>query len=427
MTFLYIIVAILVFLLMILIHELGHYTAGRLLKFKINEFSIGFGKAIFSKTNKRGEKFSIRIFPLGGYCAFEGENTEKDKNNPQAFNNQKPWKRLIVLFSGAFFNFLSAIIFCFILLVSFGFDIMQIKEPPVNYHGELLQGDVIYQVDEVNVNFATNGTMIELLNKVDKSNFSLTVKRYNTETKKDERITVKNLKLYNKVKSNILFFTDEITGDNFALNTNVMFSLEEINDPQNEEIYTSEGELKEGVIGFKDAEDDYVYVLLSSGVYDQEDIGSLSKDIFVYNGDSPVYDFPAYGLYARPFGEALGQAFVLAVMMAWVVLKSLWMLITLQIPLSQVGGPVATISFIVTSTQTSIVNLFILLPLISANLAMFNLLPFPALDGAQMVFTGIEWIRKKPINQKVQTIINVGGLIFLLGFVVIVDILHFLL
>ena len=58
---------------------------------------------------------------MGGYCAFEGEDEEANEN-PDAFNNQKPWKRLIVLFSGAFFNFLSAIIFSFILLVGFGYD-----------------------------------------------------------------------------------------------------------------------------------------------------------------------------------------------------------------------------------------------------------------------------------------------------------------
>jgi regulator of sigma E protease len=157
MTIVYIVVAILIFLLMILIHELGHYTAGRILKFKINEFSIGFGKSIFSKTNKRGEKFSIRIFPLGGYCAFEGEGEKADEKNPQAFNNQKPWKRMIVLFCGAFFNFLSAIIFCFILLVSFGFDIVQIKDDSSVYQGQLYKGDVIYQVNEIDINFATMG------------------------------------------------------------------------------------------------------------------------------------------------------------------------------------------------------------------------------------------------------------------------------
>ena len=118
---LYILLAIVVLLFMIMIYELGHYTAGNLLKFKINEFSIGFGKAIYSKTKKNGEKFSIRIFPLGGYCAFEGEDEDKP-GEVGAFNSQKPWKRLIVLFMGAFFNFLSAIIFAVIFLMAFGYN-----------------------------------------------------------------------------------------------------------------------------------------------------------------------------------------------------------------------------------------------------------------------------------------------------------------
>jgi len=100
----YIIIAILVLLLMVLIHELGHYIAGKILKFKINEFSVGFGPKLLQKTKKDGEKISLRVFPLGGYCAFEGED-EEGNSSPNAFNNQKPWKRLIVLFSGAFFNF----------------------------------------------------------------------------------------------------------------------------------------------------------------------------------------------------------------------------------------------------------------------------------------------------------------------------------
>ncbi|MDD4111231.1 MAG: site-2 protease family protein [Clostridia bacterium] len=429
MTVVYIVVAILVFLLMILIHELGHYTAGKILKFKINEFSIGFGKAIYSKTNKNGEKFSIRIFPIGGYCAFEGENEAGDKKNPQAFNNQKPWKRMIVLFSGAFFNFLSAIIFCFVLLVAFGFDIMQIKGNPTIYQDKLYDGDAIYQVDGTDVNFATNGSMNELLKRLDEGEeFSLTVKRLNTETGKNEMVVVDGLYLQHKLNSNIILYDDPISGLQYALDTNKMFTEEEYSNTENDEIYDTGGNFKEGISVFEDDEGNIVYVLLSSGVYDENEIAETTNtEIYYYIGDNPVYSFPAYGLHARSFWEALGQAFILAVMMAWVVLKALWMLITFQIPLSQIGGPVATISFIVTSTQTSIVNLFVLLPLISANLAMFNLLPFPALDGAQMVFTGVEWIRKKPINQKVQGMINMCGLIFLLGFVVIVDILHFIL
>ncbi len=371
MTVLYIFIAILVFLLMILIHELGHYTFGRIFKFKINEFSIGFGKAIFQKTNKRGEKISIRIFPLGGYCAFEGENGEGDTKNPEAFCNQKPWKRMIVLFAGAFFNFLSAILFSFILLVSFGFDIYRVSNDPSLYNSELKKGDIIYEVNGKKVCFATNGTLTQLLSSQGKEqDFTLKVKRFNSSTNKDEFVTI-TVQLKQKFKN-------------------------------------------------------------------EKDASSLSEEQLADKKNASIYDIDAKGnatytlgatlnLYRRPFFEALGQAFVLAVMMAWAVLKSLWMLVSFKLSASDVGGPIATIGLIATSTQTSIVNLFVLLPLISANLAMFNLLPFPALDGAQIVFTGIEWIRRKPINQKVQGIINLCGLVFLLGLVVILDILHFVL
>ena len=72
----YIVIAVLILLFMVLIHELGHYVAGKMLKFKINEFSVGFGPKIIQKTKKNGEVFSLRAIPLGGYCAFEGEDED---------------------------------------------------------------------------------------------------------------------------------------------------------------------------------------------------------------------------------------------------------------------------------------------------------------------------------------------------------------
>ena len=82
--FLYILLAIIVLLAMITIHELGHYIAGKILKFKINEFSIGLGPKIFSKTNKKtGEVFSLRVVPLGGYCAFEGETDVEEEEGEE--------------------------------------------------------------------------------------------------------------------------------------------------------------------------------------------------------------------------------------------------------------------------------------------------------------------------------------------------------
>ena len=67
--------AILILLVMITIHEFGHYLAGKILKFKIDEFSIGFGPALFKhRSKKTGELFAFRLIPLGGYCAFAGED-----------------------------------------------------------------------------------------------------------------------------------------------------------------------------------------------------------------------------------------------------------------------------------------------------------------------------------------------------------------
>ena len=109
-----VVVAVLILLIMITVHEFGHYVAGKIFKFKINEFAIGFGPALFKHTKKNGEIFSVRALPLGGYCAFEGE--DEDKEDPAAFNNKKPWQRIIVLVSGALMNYLLAVL---VIIVSF--------------------------------------------------------------------------------------------------------------------------------------------------------------------------------------------------------------------------------------------------------------------------------------------------------------------
>ena len=83
----FIIVAILALMLMIIIHESGHYLAGKMLKFRIDEFSIGFGPAIFKRKNKKnGEVFSIRPIPIGGFCAFHGEDQEGEKDREKTAN-----------------------------------------------------------------------------------------------------------------------------------------------------------------------------------------------------------------------------------------------------------------------------------------------------------------------------------------------------
>lgn len=103
MTVLYVIIAILIFGLLVAIHEFGHFSAAKLCGVRVEEFAVGMGPALWKK--QKGETlYSLRAVPFGGYCAMTGEDGESD--DPRAFSNQSVWKRLVILVAGSFNNFL---------------------------------------------------------------------------------------------------------------------------------------------------------------------------------------------------------------------------------------------------------------------------------------------------------------------------------
>ncbi len=104
---LYIIFAILMFGVLIFVHEGGHFLAARLLGVQVNEFALGMGPVLWKKQGKQ-TLYSIRALPIGGFCAMEGEN--ENTGSPRAFCAQRAWKRLIILGAGAFMNFLTGLL-----------------------------------------------------------------------------------------------------------------------------------------------------------------------------------------------------------------------------------------------------------------------------------------------------------------------------
>lgn len=104
---------IFVFAFLVIIHEGGHFLLAKLCKVKVNEFSIGFGKELFSK-NKKGTKYTLRLVPLGGYVNLLGEEEKVDEVG--SYTNAPIYKKLAILFAGAFVNMLFAIIVFFILV-----------------------------------------------------------------------------------------------------------------------------------------------------------------------------------------------------------------------------------------------------------------------------------------------------------------------
>ena len=103
----YIIAALLVFGVLIAVHELGHFLAAKACGVRVNEFAIGMGPALWKK--QKGETlYSLRAFPVGGFCAMEGE--DETSEDPRALENQGFWAKLLIFAAGAAMNFLAGLL-----------------------------------------------------------------------------------------------------------------------------------------------------------------------------------------------------------------------------------------------------------------------------------------------------------------------------
>lgn len=158
----YILIAVLLFGVLVAVHEFGHFATAKLLGVRVNEFAIGMGPALFKR--QRGEtQYSLRVFPVGGYCAMEGE--DEDSDDPKAFGSQAAWKRLIILCAGAFMNFLTGLLLVLLLYANAKTFVTPVISgfmdgfPVVGEQG-LLQGDRIVSIDGERVYLASDISML---------------------------------------------------------------------------------------------------------------------------------------------------------------------------------------------------------------------------------------------------------------------------
>lgn len=142
-----IIYAILIFCLLIFVHEFGHFIAAKACGVKVNEFAIGMGPAFFKK--QKGEtQYSLRIFPIGGFCAMEGE--DEDSEDERAFNNKPAWQRACVLVAGPFMNLLTAMLLLVVIATWAGqptTTINKVIDGSPAYEAGLQKGDEILGID----------------------------------------------------------------------------------------------------------------------------------------------------------------------------------------------------------------------------------------------------------------------------------------
>lgn len=332
-----IIVAFLVFLTLVTIHEFGHFIMAKWAGIKVNEFAVGMGPAILKK--QKGETlYSLRIFPLGGYCAMEGE--DEDSADERSFDNAKAYKRLVVILAGAFMNMLLAVVAFLIVNMQSGFTDLSIDKIEANSPAYIAG---IQENDEI---ISYNGKKPLLF------------------------LELRNMIINSKNESDTL----TLKRDGKLINVEIKPELATIEDNGKTIEYKKIG-------------------IMPKVRYDF--FGAFKESV-----NTCRYAF-------RSMFDFLGRAF-----------KG-------NVKKNEVSGPVVIIKTIASAAKVGFSSVMFLLGLISINLAFFNLLPFPALDGGKAVFILFEMITGIKPNKKVEYIVNIVGfslLILLFLFVTYNDI-----
>ena len=451
----YVLLAILILMIMITVHELGHYLVGKAFKFKINEFAIGMGPAIFKRTMKSGEIFSIRLFPFGGFCAFDGE--DQDGDDPNAFNNKKPWQRILVLVAGATMNYLLALLIIIISMSAYGQSTLGMQ---YGRHDEAIYGTSIEEQIPADKSINDGEYIVSLTRDGKKSNIYMTVDLISSlnHAKKGDVVTAELISDGKTVKRDIILRADvecknltEVTKAYDALGIGYAMQLE-----ANGSSPFIKGDflIKIGApdVEYKNATfvytpDDVAYVLKDKAVGDTVWFWTTRDTKYVYTFGSSwsacektgegvmnylgiketARNYYVTATYVRHgFFKTIGNSFGYSFKIGGTVFRTLGQLLTGKLGLNAVGGTITTIKTTSEVISYGFRYALEIMAFIGVNLAVFNLLPIPALDGARVVFCVIEWIRKKPVSRKVEGIIHAVGLIVILGFAILVDILQFI-
>ena len=325
-----ILIAILFFELIIIIHEGGHFVAARLMKIKVNEFSIGMGPKIFSFT-KGATKYSLRWILFGGYCAMEGEGEDSEESG--SFSKKSVGARLFVVAAGAVMNLILG--FLIIVCIVSSSDLIgtptvaKFDENAVSAASGLQAGDTIKSIDGMRVYTATD---VETgLSRSPDGNVQMVVERNGEDVSLD-----------------VTFAMQEYEGRQF-----------------------------------------------------------INMDFWLLGKEKTV-------------GGVLQSSCGMFVSYVRMIFLSVADLLSGRYGLSDLSGPVGTVSVVSTAVKTSVTSMLRIMALLTVNVGLFNLFPIPALDGWRFFILLGEGIFKKKLPPKWEYAINAAGLVVLLGIMVIV-------
>lgn len=325
-----ILVALIFLSLLVMVHEVGHFLAGRLVGIHPEEFSIGMGPKLLGFSRK-GTQFSVRALPIGGYVKFLGEDERSD--DERAFSNASVWKRMAVIVAGPTMNILLAVVLLAAFYMGYGVyeevpEILEVVENSPAERAGLLPGDSIIKVDDVSVEGMEAREAVETIRNAIRQKGSNELKIVVRRNGKDINIKV--------------------------------------------------------VPEYNEESDSYVIGIV---------FGRIRR----------------YGLI-----QATGMAFNNVGKLTLMMVDALRGLIFKGQGLNEVMGPVGIVSEIGKAVEAGMQQLLLLAVMISLNLGIINLIPFPALDGGRIALLLVEGVRGKPLEPEKE------GFIHFIGFVVLI-------
>ncbi len=442
--------AVVLFGILIFIHELGHFIFAKLVGVKVLKFSLGFGPKLLGR--KIGETdYVISAIPLGGYVKPLGEEPGeeiKEEDKPRAFNNQPVWKRALIVLAGPVFNLVLAYVI-FVVFLSMKLPVLipdlervtnttieDVKEDSPAMNAGLKKGDTIVSISGKDIN-----TWLEINEKIWENpgkELSLRVSRGNelidirvvpeSEKIKDmegKEIVIGNIGI-SKMATTIAdvlegspakkagFKTDDTIVSIDGEDISTWLEMQEI-------ISGSAGNELTVKVSRGNELIDIRVVPESKEIKDQEGrevvvgrIGVSKKLDVLLIQSSGMLDVPEKGL------EAVYRWSVLT-------LQVVGKLFTGAVSTKQVGGPILIVDAAAKAAAIGASTYFNFIAVISINLAIFNLFPIPVLDGGHLMFLSVELLRGRPLSERITGVLTKAGfsvLMLLVAFIFYNDIIR---
>lgn len=416
-----ILIAVIIFSVLVLFHEFGHFLLAKKNGIVVQQFSLGMGPTLLS-TQKGDTCYCLKLLPLGGSCMMLGE--DEDSEIPGSFNSAPIWGRIAAVAAGPIFNFIIAFVLSVLIVAMMGYVPSRVLEVPKDspaYAAGLREGDQITKFQGYSIDIGQDLNTWLALNELEDEPIEMTVKQNGEKRKISYRPETqeKYLMGFNRADTEKLEVLSLIKG----------MPLEESGIQPGDVITEIDG------IEIANQEDYELYI-------QEHPLGKESLDItYEHNGkQNKVTITPAsYTQVTLGFSYNLGREKATP----WGVLKyaalevkywirttvvSLGKLFSGQFGIQDLSGPVGVVDVIGDTYEAakpeggvivwaSLLNIAVLL---SANLGVMNLLPIPALDGGRLVFLILELIRRKPINRQAEAMIHMAGFVLLMALMFVV-------